>query len=182
MAYYRGAVRYLRDTPLTRLRVAVDGRIVADDAALVTVANVETYGAWLTLTPGASPVDGLFDVFVMRGATKLEVLAKLLRRHLRLPAAEQGSLLCRGRHVSVVTSGSTRDELEVMPGLLPVVVSMEMATRLARESLPATRPLGNGVLKTALTGTFGTAPFFRIAGVALAAMSGAIGVAIGLLP
>lgn len=42
--------------------------------------------------------------------------------------------------------------------------------------------LANGVLKTALTGTFGTAPLFRIAGVALAAMSGAIGVAIGLLP
>jgi len=142
LAYHRGAVRYLRDTPLTTLRVAVDGRIVADDAVLVTVANVETYGAWLPLTPAASPVDGLFDVFVMRGTTKLEVLAKLLGRHLRLTAAEQGTLLCRARRVSVAASRSTRDELEVMPGLLPVVVSMEMARRLDREVLPATRPLG----------------------------------------
>jgi diacylglycerol kinase family enzyme len=144
LAYYRGAVRYLRDTPLTMLRVAVDGRIVADDAVLVTVANVETYGPWLTLTPAASPVDGLFDVFVMRGATKLEALAKLLRRHLRLPAAEQGSLFCRGRRVSVAASRSTRDELEVIPGLLPVVVSMEMATRLDRQVPPAARPLEIG--------------------------------------
>jgi diacylglycerol kinase family enzyme len=126
------------------LRVAVDGRIVADDAVLVTVANVETYGPWLTLTPAASPVDGLFDVFVMRGATKLEALAKLLRRHLRLPAAEQGSLFCRGRRVSVAASRSTRDELEVIPGLLPVVVSMEMATRLDRQVPPAARPLEIG--------------------------------------
>jgi diacylglycerol kinase (ATP) len=142
LAYYRGAVRYLRDTPLTTLRVAVDGRIVAHDAVLATVANVETYGAWLTLTPAASPIDGLFDVFVMGGATKREILAKLLRRHLRLPAAEPGTLLCRARRVSVAGSRSTRDELEVLPGLLPVLVSMETATRLHRNVLPAGRPLG----------------------------------------
>jgi hypothetical protein len=106
------------------------------------VANVETYGAWLTLTPAASPIDGLFDVFVMRGATQLEILAKLLRRHLRLPAAEPGTLLCRPRRVSVAGSRSTRDELEMLPGLLPVVVSMDTATRLHRDVLPAGRPLG----------------------------------------
>ncbi len=37
----------------------MDGRVVAVDATLVIVANVKTYGAWLPLTPEASPVDGL---------------------------------------------------------------------------------------------------------------------------
>jgi diacylglycerol kinase (ATP) len=119
--YYRTAVRHLRDAPLPALRVVVDGRVVTRDAVVVTVANVETYGAWLRLTPAASPVDGLFDVFVMRGATKREILGTLLRRHLRLPGATSGMEVCRGRRVSVV-SGSDREDLELVPGVLPVVV------------------------------------------------------------
>jgi hypothetical protein len=103
---------------------------VADDAVIVTVANVPTYGPWLPLTPAASPVDGLFDVFVMRRATKPQILASLLKRHLRLPGVEWGTLLCRGRRVSVARSRSARDELELMPGLLPVVVSPGAAAAL----------------------------------------------------
>ena len=41
--------------------------VVADDAVLVTVANVETYRDFLPLTPSASPIDGRFDVFVVPG-------------------------------------------------------------------------------------------------------------------
>jgi diacylglycerol kinase (ATP) len=135
--YYRAAVRHLRETPLAALRVAVDGRVVAQDAVVVTVANVETYGAWLRLTPAASPVDGLFDVFVMQGATKRKVLAKLLRRHLRLPGADSGTRLHRGRRVSVAASGSARDDLELVPGVLPVLVSPETAKALDRGLAPA---------------------------------------------
>jgi diacylglycerol kinase (ATP) len=130
VAYYRGALRYLRDTPLPALRVEVDGRVVAHDAAVVTVANVETYGPWLRLTPAASPVDGLFDVFVMHGTTKLELLAKLLRRHLRWPATESEALLVRGRRVSVGGGQRAPDVLEVLPGSLAVVVSSAMARKL----------------------------------------------------
>jgi diacylglycerol kinase (ATP) len=136
LAYYQAALRHLRDTPLTALQVAVDGRVVTHDAVIVTVANVETYGAWLRLTPRASPVDGLFDVFVMRGATKPEILARLLRRHLRLPGVEQGTLVYRGRRVAVVASRSVRDELELIPGLLPVVVPPGTARALERDLVP----------------------------------------------
>jgi diacylglycerol kinase (ATP) len=117
--------------------VAVDGRVVARDAVVVTVANVETYGAWLRLTPTASPIDGLFDVFVMQGATKREVLAKLLRRHLRLPGGDSGTRLYRGRRVSLAAAGSARDELELIPGVLPVLVSPEGAMALDRGRIPA---------------------------------------------
>lgn len=130
VAYYRAAVRHLRETPLTPLRVAVDGRVVARDAVIVTVANVETYDPWLRLTPGASPVDGLFDVFLMRETTKRVILASLLGRHLRITGPGPGTLLCRGRRVAIVAPRGARDELELMPGVLPVVVSPETAEAL----------------------------------------------------
>ena len=131
LAYYQAALRHLRQTRPARLRVVVDGRVVAVDAALVIVANVKTYGAWLPLTPDASPVDGLFDVFVMKGETHRQVFGKLLRRHLRLPGAD-GTLLCRGRRVSVSGRRSMRDQLETVAHRLPVVVSPETAAALER--------------------------------------------------
>ena len=133
LAYYRAALRHLRETPPTRLRVRVDGRVVAADAALVIVANVRTYGAWLPLTPDASPVDGLFDVFVMRAATQRQVFVRLLRRHLRVPGSESGTLLCRGQRVSVSRLPSTHDELEILRRRLPVVVSPATASALERD-------------------------------------------------
>jgi diacylglycerol kinase (ATP) len=132
LAYYRAALHHLRDRPPARLRVVVDGRVVAVDAALVIVANVKAYGAWLPLTPDASPVDGLFDVFIMRGTSRRQVFAKLLRRHLRVPGAESGTLLCRGQRVSVSGLRSMRDHLEVLPRRLPVVVSPETVAALER--------------------------------------------------
>ena len=133
IAYYRAGVRHLRDTPLTAVEVAVDGRVVTNDAIVVTVANVATYGGWLRLTPDASPVDGLFDVFVMHGTTKREILARLLKRHLRLPGVDQGSQLYRGRRVSVAASRSAQAKLQLIPGVLPVVVAPETARALERD-------------------------------------------------
>ena len=135
--YYRTAVRHIRETPLAALRVVVDGRVVTHDAVVLTVANVETYGPWLRLTPAASPVDGLFDVFVMHGATKREVLAKLLRRHLRVPGTDSGTQVYRGRRVSVVSSGSPRQDLELVPGVLPVLVSPETRRAFDQALVPA---------------------------------------------
>jgi diacylglycerol kinase family enzyme len=119
------------------MRVAVDGRVMTHDAAVVTVANVETYGTWLSLTPAASPVDGLFDVFVMRGATKREVLAKLLRRYLRIPGGQSGAEVYRGRRVAVVASGPPREDMELVPGVLPVLVSPETRRAFDRALAPA---------------------------------------------
>jgi len=145
IAYYRAAVRHLRDTPLTALEVTVDGRVMTEDAAVVAVANVETYGGWLPLTPAASPVDGLFDVFVMHAATKREVLARLLKRHLRLPGVDQGSQLYRGRRVSVAASRSAPAKLQLIPGVLPVVVAPETARALAPDRALADQlPIGLG--------------------------------------
>jgi diacylglycerol kinase family enzyme len=57
LAYYGMAKRFLIDTRLPSIRVEVEGRVMAENAGLVTVANVETYRGFLTLTPTASEAD-----------------------------------------------------------------------------------------------------------------------------
>jgi len=136
VAYYRTALHYLRTGPLPSLRIAVDGKPVARDAVIVTVANVETYGLWLPLTPDASPTDGLLDVFVMRARSRREIVARLLKRQLRLDANDAGALVRRGRHVSVVAPGRRPQELHVLPRRLPVLVSSATAQALARGVAP----------------------------------------------
>ena len=139
LAYYQMALRHLREMRLTNLRVTVDGRTVAKDAVVVTVANVEAYGPWLPLTPEASPVDGLLDVFVMRRTAKREVLARLLKRQLRLPGTDPHALLCRGRRISVTAPRKVRDTLRVLPRRLPVLVPRATAEALAgRRARPGT--------------------------------------------
>ena len=97
LAYYRTALDHINDEPPAPFRVVVDGRMVAPDAAVAVVANVEAYGPWLPLTPEASPVDGLFDVFILGGATRRQVFLELLRRPLRLPGRRAAGMLYRGR-------------------------------------------------------------------------------------
>jgi diacylglycerol kinase family enzyme len=133
LSYYQMALRHLRDAPLTPLQVSIDGQVVARNAIVVTVANVETYGGWLRLTPDASPVDGLLDVFVMKRASKREVLARLLKRQLRLPGEDPRAMLCRGRRVSVVAPHHRREELSLMPRRLPLLMSSRTAESLARD-------------------------------------------------
>jgi diacylglycerol kinase (ATP) len=125
LGYYRTALRHVRDAALAPLRVIVDGRVVTREAAVVTVANVATYGPWLPLTPEASPFDGLFDVFVMPAAPTRTVVARLLRRQLRLPGRDHGVECVRGRRVAVAGPRRARDVLELVPHWLPVVVPSE---------------------------------------------------------
>jgi diacylglycerol kinase (ATP) len=48
LAYYRMAVKRFAETALDAIQVEVDGHPVTSDAALVTVANVETYRGFLS--------------------------------------------------------------------------------------------------------------------------------------
>jgi diacylglycerol kinase (ATP) len=119
--YYGVAHRFLFRTRLASFQVVVDGRPVADDAVLVTVANVETYRGFLALTPAASPIDGLFDVFVVPRVSKIGLLWRLLRVMFRLPGRWRGVALYRGRRVQVTTPWR-RDELLVRRRGLPLLV------------------------------------------------------------
>ncbi len=142
LAYYAMANRYFLTAPLPAIRVEVDGTLLAEDAVVVTVANVETYRGYLSLTPTASPIDGLFDVFVIPRASKLGVLTRLLRLMYGLPGRWEGVVLCRGRCVRVTANGGPPEVLEVRRSVLPLLVPPGSVERLRARQAEADVPFG----------------------------------------
>jgi len=140
LRYYGVARRFLFGTPLASLRVEVDGAVVAEDAVVVTVANVETYRGFLSLTPAASPVDGLFDVFVVPRVSKPALAWRLARLMLGLPRRWRGVQLHRGRRV-VVTTPRRREELRTARRALPLLVPRGTLERLGRRTADEEAPV-----------------------------------------
>jgi diacylglycerol kinase family enzyme len=124
LAYYMMGERFLVSAPLTAIRVEVDGILLAQEAAVVTVANVETYRGFLSLTPTASPIDGYLDIFVIPGGSKLSVWTRIFKLLLRLPGRWNEVILCHGRNVRVTANGRT-DELTLRRRALPLLVLPE---------------------------------------------------------
>jgi len=139
LAYYWTAMRAVWTTPLRPLSVEVDGAVVAEDAVLVTVANVETYRDFLPLTPAASPIDGRLDVFVIPRTSKLGLAWRLCRLKLRLPGRWAGVSLYRG-HTVVVGHDAGRETLRVvrraLPLLLPPGAIAALERRQVEEDVP----------------------------------------------
>jgi diacylglycerol kinase (ATP) len=125
LAYYVTAERFILTGPLPSIRVEVDGILLVEEAALVTVANVETYRGFLSLTPTASPIDGLFDVFVIPRTTKVGAWARIFKILLGLPGRWDGVMLSRGRRVRVTVKGCAPEDLEVRRRALPLLVLPE---------------------------------------------------------
>jgi diacylglycerol kinase (ATP) len=136
LAYYRTAVRAIRRTPLAPLGVEVDGVLAADQAVLVTVANVETYRDFLSLTPTASPIDGRLDVFVIPRTSKWGLAWRLLRLKLHLPGRWNGVSLYRAREV-VVVSETGRETLRAVRRVLPLLLPAGAIARLRQRQLEA---------------------------------------------
>jgi diacylglycerol kinase (ATP) len=138
--YYSVAHRFLFRTRLASFQVAIDGKDVADDAVLVTVANVETYRGFLPLTPTASPIDGLFDVFVIPRVSKLGLLRRLLFLMFRLRGRWRGVTIYRGRRVTVTTPWR-REELRVRRRTLPLLVPPGAIDALAHRIVEDAPPI-----------------------------------------
>src|SRR5207237_6895522 len=119
--YWRVARRFLFTARLAGFQVDVDGARVADEVVLVTVANVETYRGFLSLTPAASPIDGMFDVFVIPRVGKLRLAWRLFSLLLQLPGRWQRVRLYRGRDVTVTTP-RPREVLHTRRPALPLLV------------------------------------------------------------
>jgi diacylglycerol kinase (ATP) len=124
LSYFAMGERFLVGVPLTAVRVEVEGTVIAEDAAVVTVANVETYRGFLSLTPAASPIDGVFDIFAIPGGSKWRVWTRIFKILFRLPGQWDGLILCRGKSVRVTVDGRT-DELTLRRRALPLLVLPE---------------------------------------------------------
>jgi len=105
-----------------RALVEVDGERLPGEAALAIVANVPTYRGFLNLTPLASPLDGLLDVFCVPRTTKLRLVSLLFAALLRPPSGRGPAISRRARRVWLEVEGRASEELTVLPGALPVLV------------------------------------------------------------
>ena len=88
LGYPIGAVLSSIDPPVLRLRVEVDGEVIADvdhPVLMVALGNGATVGGGLELTPDADPGDGRIDVMIARPKGTLSP------PRLRRPAAGSGS-------------------------------------------------------------------------------------------
>src|SRR5712692_9348849 len=140
LAYHGMAKRFLIDARPPSLRVEVDGTLVADGAVLVTVANVETYRGFLSLTPTASPIDGFFDIFIVPRMSKLRLATLLLRLMLKMPGRWTDALLFRGRRVAVTVNDRRREELRTVRRALPLLVPPGSIERLAQRTRETDAP------------------------------------------
>lgn len=138
--YWGVAYQFFFRTRLTGFTVEVDGKQVADDAVLVTVANVETYRGFLPLTPTVVPIDGLLNVAVVPRVSQVVLLARLLQLALRLPGRWRGLKLYRGRRV-VVTTPRRREELAVRRRALPLLVPAGAIEDLQRRTIEDEPPV-----------------------------------------
>ena len=139
LAYYATARRFLLGEPLPSVRVEVDGRVVAEDAAVVTVANVETYRGFLSLTPAASPVDGLLEVCAIPRAAKPVFWLRLVKLLLGSAGRWDGLVRCRGRRARVSVPGAPPEELSVRRGVLRLLVPPGSIVRLEARQAAAER-------------------------------------------
>lgn len=158
LAYFAKAERFVLTAPLPAIRVEVDGTLLVEAAAVVTVANVETYRGYLTLTPGASPLDGLFDVFAIPSTSKFAVWSQLIKLLFGLPGCWEGVMLGRGRCVRVTVNGQAPDELSVRRRALPLLVPPETSERATtRQPEPAAVATGRRSLvpSAAITALWG---------------------------
>jgi diacylglycerol kinase (ATP) len=141
LAYCGMAARYLLEAPLPAIRVEVDGRLVARAAAMVTVANVETYRGYLSLTPGASPADGLLDICVIPRTTKLRLFRTLVDLWRERPGCRDRIALCRGRRVRIAVDGGPPEDIRLLPSALAVLVPAGGGTCLSPDEQDRTRAL-----------------------------------------
>jgi diacylglycerol kinase family enzyme len=130
LSYFRMAARQISDGSLDAIQVEIDGHALPGKAGLVTIANVETYRGFLSLTPGASPVDGLLDVCVIPRTTRPRILAQLLKVMLDLPGGRNDIALYRGRHVRVRVNRRKPEDVRVVPGVLPLQIPAGSLERL----------------------------------------------------
>jgi len=141
--YWGVGRRFLFSARLAGFKVEVDGASVAEDAVLVTVANVETYRGFLSLTPAASPIDGMFDVFLIPRVGKVRLAWRLFALLLRLRGRWDGVHVYRGRRVTVTTPRrreTLRTRRRVLPLLIPPGALEALCARTVDDDPPVETP------------------------------------------
>jgi YegS/Rv2252/BmrU family lipid kinase len=119
----RGITRYRPE----EVRIRVDGELVHDGPLVLgTAANGRFFGGGMRIAPRAEPADGLFDVVVVPGFSKIRLLRELPRiyrgTHLEVPEVS----LYRGKRVEAEAApGRVWVEIDGEPlGTLPASIEV----------------------------------------------------------
>ena len=100
-AYLAATAQELQRLQVARLRLKLDGELVDVRALLCAVANAQSYGGGMKVAPDARLDDGLFDICVIKAATRLEfarAFPGVFRgAHIHHPRVE----MFRARHVEI---------------------------------------------------------------------------------
>jgi diacylglycerol kinase (ATP) len=120
----------LRKTPM---RITLDDTVYRTGSPAVTVSNGPYHGAGFAVSAAADPTDGLLDVAVFAGMSRLEVIGYFLATARRQPRREPRIRQYRARRVTIegtrralpahadgVSIGVTPVTFEVRPGALRV--------------------------------------------------------------
>lgn len=83
------------------MRITLDGQRYRTGSPAVTISNGPYHGFGFALTPDADPRDGLFDVAIFTGMTRLDVLLHFVRVARHREAREPRVIIRRAREVSV---------------------------------------------------------------------------------
>lgn len=132
-AYLAAVLQCLTTYRPVQLSITFDGETFESDAMLCAVANARFYGGGMQIAPNAKVDDGLIDVVVVGGVSKLEFLRQFPRvfkgTHLSHPAVRsfrgKSVLIGSNEPIPVLADGEivglTPVEFKVVPGALRVV-------------------------------------------------------------
>ena len=83
------------------MRITIDGRRYRTGAPAVTISNGPYHGFGFALTPDADPQDGLFDVAIFAGMSRLDVILHFVRVARHREAREPRVLIRRTAELSI---------------------------------------------------------------------------------
>jgi YegS/Rv2252/BmrU family lipid kinase len=121
VSFFVGTLRALARWRAAPVALRVDGELLHEGPLhLAVVANGSCFGGGMQVAPDARPDDGLFDVIILRGASKPRLLSKfpLIYRgaHLDLPEV----IVRRGTRIEAQAGGEVWLEIDGEPlGRLP---------------------------------------------------------------
>ncbi|MCE2489315.1 MAG: diacylglycerol kinase family lipid kinase [Anaerolineae bacterium] len=133
-SYAQNAIGTLLQRRPLPLRVEVDGELWVDDHYwLVAVANCNSFGSGMRIAPDARVDDGLFDIVLIDGASRREVLIAFPRVYFGAHVTHPRVHIRRGREVRISGAGlgmetdgvpGQADELHysLQPGGLQILV------------------------------------------------------------
>jgi len=112
-SYVLPTARIILGSKLSKIRVAVDGKLIAEDGEYVMVGNCRKSSGAFSTTPEARIDDGLLDVCVLRDFRVVHTLAMLTAVMRTGFARRKDVRYCQGRTVELAPAGRETVHLQL---------------------------------------------------------------------